>query len=670
MSDPVSKSLRPPAHVQAAETPSLKTLLTLAFCVVIVAGLYLGREMLVPITLAVLLSFVLAPLVNLLRRLRLGRVPSVLLSVVLALGIVLALGGMIGNQLTDLAQQAPRYQTTILQKIEAARSMTLGRMSSIVRRLGRQLEPTSGDRPSRPPARSADSSPGPDQKPLPVEVHQPEPTPLELAERILLPVVSPLSSLAIVFVVAIFVLLQREDLRDRLIRLFGSRDLHRTTTAMNDAADRLSRYFLTQLGINAAFGVVTGVGLSLIGVPSPALWGVLGALLRFVPYVGAVLSAVLPMALAAAVDPGWTMLAWTAALYLVVELLTGQAIEPLLYGHSTGLSPISVVVAATFWTWLWGPTGLILSTPLTLCLVVLGRHVDRLEFLDVILGDRPALTPIENFYQRMLADDPDEALDQAELFLKERSLSSYYDEVAVKGLQLAANDVQRGVLGPEQLDGINEAINAVIQDLSSHEGANPRPEKDANENEDSVSRRAAQKPSEEDLPIIDREHLAPTWRAEAPVLCVAGRGPLDEAASSMLAQLLAQQGLGARTVPHEALSRSGIATFDFRGVAMVCVIYLEISGSPSHLRYLIRRLRQALPGAPILVGLWAADDAATRDERLRATIGVDYYVCSLRQAVAACLKEAQRESQPMQQPTSAIDASPPLVVIQGGQQAQ
>ena len=255
-------------------------------------------------------------------------------------------------------------------------------------------------------------------------------------------------------IVSIFILLQREDLRDRMIRLFGSSDLHRTTVAMNDAARRLSRYLLTQLAVNAAFGVIIGTGLAFIGIPSPVMWGVLGALLRFVPYIGAPLSAVMPLTLAAAVDPGWSTLLWTAALYLVVEPIMGQVVEPLVYGHSTGLSPFAVVVAATFWTWLWGPIGLILSTPLTLCLVVLGRHVARLEFLDVLLGDRPALTPVESFYQRMLAGDPDEVHDHAEVLLKQLSLASYYDDVALEGLRLAVIDAERGVLTPGHLERI------------------------------------------------------------------------------------------------------------------------------------------------------------------------------------------------------------------------
>jgi predicted PurR-regulated permease PerM len=216
-------------------------------------------------------------------------------------------------------------------------------------------------------------------------VHQSELTPFETAQKILRPAVSPLEILGVVFIVAIFALLQREVLRNRLIRLFGSRDLHRTTVGMDDAASRLSRYFLTQLTINACFGIIIAIGLFFIGVPSPILWGVLGTLLRFVPYFGSILSAAGPLALAAAVEPGWLLLFWTLGLYLVVDLAISQGIEPFVYGRSTGLSPISVVISAMFWTWLWGPIGLVLSTPLTMCLLVLGRHVKRLEFLDVML---------------------------------------------------------------------------------------------------------------------------------------------------------------------------------------------------------------------------------------------------------------------------------------------
>jgi predicted PurR-regulated permease PerM len=628
-----------PTAVAPAETPGLTGLLTLAVSVVVVAGLYLGRAVLIPITLAVLLSFLLAPLANLLRRIHLGRVLSVIVAVLLALSIILALGGLIGTQIAGLAQDVPLYASTVRTKIETVQGFALNRMSQVIGRLGQQFVP-----PATPQPKTAKSA---EQKPVQVEVHQPDPTPIQLAERIITPIVDPLSTTAIVLIVAVFVLLQREDLRDRLIRLFGSSDLHRTTAAMNDAARRLSRYFLTQLGINAAFGVIIGTGLFFIGVPSPLLWGIIGLLLRFVPYIGAPLASILPLALAAAVSPGWSMMLWTAGLFAVTEMIMGQVVEPLLYGHSTGLSPFSVVVSATFWTWLWGPIGLILSTPLTLCLVVLGRHVERLEFLDVILGDRPALTPVESFYQRMLADDPDEARAQAEVLLRDRPLSSYYDEVALKGLQLAANDAARGVLTGVQLEKVKEAMQDLIDDLDEYDDQEPDTKAALESAATSPSR------SEQDLPKhpapdkVTEDALPPGWRSMAPVLCIAGRGPLDEAAASMLSQLLHKNGLKARVLKHGAASRVHIGALDGEGVAMVCLCYLEIGGTPSHLRYTLRRLRQRLPAARLVVGLWPVEQAILTDDRLRAAVGADVYTSSLREAVEACLEAARAEVQPV-----------------------
>jgi AI-2E family transporter len=334
-----------------------------------------------------------------------------------------------------------------------------------------------------------------------------------------------------------------------------------------------------------------------------------------------------------------------AALFAAVETVTGQFVEPLLYGHSTGLSPISVVVAAIFWTWLWGPIGLILSTPLTLCLVVLGRHVQRLEFLDVLLGDRPALTPVENLYQRMLANDPDEALDQAELLLKERSLTAYYDEIALKGLQLAANDAQRGVLSEDKIERINRSIRALVRDLTNYEDRDPQSEEQADTvGATSQAERGIAKPPP---PTAGPRELLPVWRTEEPVLCLAGRGPLDEAASAMLAQLLGKHELGAKVAPHDAASRDRIAFLEVEGLAMVCMSYLEISGNPAHLRYLIRRLRARFtPGTPILVGLWPAEDEVLHDEGLQSLIGADHYTSSLRKAVEICMSVAQGPEPP------------------------
>ena len=643
---------RPPAQVQPPPSPELSHLLTVIVGVVIVAALYLAREVLIPITLAILLSFVLAPVVALLRRFRLPRVPAVLLSVVLALALLSLIGSIIGVQIAGLASNAPRYQTAIQQKVESAQEAAFGRINELSRRLNneaRPLPPHDGP-PGAPAPASPEATPpapslpglggGGDRRPIPVEIQQSNSSALELARKFLSPVVGPLETTLIVFIVAVFVLLQQTDLRDRLIRLFGSDDLHRTTDALDEAGRRLSKYFLAQLMLNSAFGVIITIGLFAIGVPSPIVWGILAALFRFVPYVGAILAAALPLVLAAGTEPGWSMVLWTAALFLIAEPVMGQVIEPLVYGHSTGLSPISVIIAAIFWTWLWGPIGLILATPLTLCLVVLGRHVERLAFLDVMLGDRPALTPVENFYQRMLAGDTDEALSQAETLLKDRSLTSYYDEVALQGLRLAANDASRGVLPQDRLERLRNAAFALVNDLSGMADEDPPPKPAPT----TANAEAAEtpKPAEAapDVPLPPRAERAGNWASEQPVLCLAGRGPLDEAASAMLAQLLVKHGVGARVVPHEASSREQVNRLDPAGVAMVCISYLDISGNPAHLRYLLRRLRQHLPGVPMLVGLWPEGEAVLTDKAQAKAVGADYFTASLHDAVTQCLKVA------------------------------
>src|SRR5919202_347338 len=279
-----------------------------------------------------------------------------------------------------------------------------------------------------------------EQKPIPVEIRQPDPAPLQVIQNIIGPLLEPLATTGIVVVFVIFMLLQREDLRDRLIRLAGADDLQRTTQALDDAAHRVSRYLVAQTIVNVTYGVPIALGLWFIGVPNPVLWGILAMVLRFIPYIGPWIAAMFPLALSVAVDPGWSMLLWTVGLFLAVELISNNLVEPWLYGSSTGLSAVAIVVAASFWTWLWGPVGLLLSTPLTSCLVVLGRHVEQLQFLDVMLGDRPALSPDENFYQRILAGDAEEVLGHAELILQQCSLSSYSDEVVLKALEIAARD--------------------------------------------------------------------------------------------------------------------------------------------------------------------------------------------------------------------------------------
>jgi predicted PurR-regulated permease PerM len=595
----------PPAH-----TPRTTSVLTLAITVVVIAGLYFGRSVLIPITLAVLLSFLLAPLVELLHRIRLPDFVAALLSVIMALGVVLGLGGLIGTQVAQLSGQVPRYASTIETKIETVEQFALSHFDTIVSSIGHQFLPRVKHQPAAggtPQQTGGNAQP----QPVPVEVHQPATNAVQLAEQIVEPLINPLAALAIVFVVSTFILAQREDLRDRIIRLFGAADLHRTTVAMDETARRLSRYFLAQLAINVSFGVIIGVALFFIGIPSPLLWGIIAMLLRFVPYIGSPLASILPLLLAAATSPGWAAMLWTAALFGGGEAIMGQVVEPLVYGRSTGLSPFAVVVAAIFWTWLWGPIGLILSTPLTLCFMVLGRHVERLEFLDILLGDRPALRPDESFYQRMLANDPDEAREQAEQFLREGSLGRYYDEVAVPGLRRAAIDAARGALGATEVERVLESAYALIEDLEDESRRDPS--------------------------------SAAAWQADrGSVLCIAGRGPMDEAAARMLAQLLGERGIPAHAVPHRAVSRAELVALQQRGASMLCLCYLDLEGGISHVRYLLRRLRRILPDARFLVGIWPDGAPALHDERVRAAIGADLYVTSLQDAVEACAGAVRR----------------------------
>jgi len=614
------------AQVAAAEVPGLSGLLGLAVGVVVVAALYLARDVLVPIMLAVLLSFVLAPLVSVLRRLRLPRTLAVITTVVLALGVIGVLGSVIGMQIAALADNAPRYAATIEHKVVRVRESTVGELPKLIARLSHQFDRASGNGDAAPVRHG--TLVGTVQRPMQVALQTPPTTPLGLIRSLLGPLLGPLETTVIVLIVAIFILLQREDLRDRLIRLFGSNDLHRTTTAMDDAAARLGRYFLFQLGLNSVFGLIIATGLYLIGVPSPLLWGILAGLLRFVPYIGSFLAALPPLVLAAAVGADWSMMIAVAALFLITEPIMGYIVEPMVYGHSTGLSPAAVIIAAVFWTWLWGPVGLVLSTPLTLCLVVLGRHFDRLEFLDVLLGDRPALSPVESFYQRLLAGDADELLAQAELLLAERSLSSYYDEIAVKGLRLAAADADRGVLGTAQMTRVRQAITGLLGELADHRDNAPVP--DQGDLPVTLAEKAVPRGRAVATPAAA---LPPAWSRDGAVLCVAGRGVLDEAAATMMAQLLGKHGLGARVVGHDAVSRERLASFDSDGAMLVCICGVEFSGTAPPLRFLLRRLHGRLPGIPILVALWT--DTETGSEH-RAAIGADQFAGSIREVVTLC----------------------------------
>ena len=590
----------------------------------IVAALYFARDVLVPIALAVLLSFVLAPLVRRLRVWRFPRVIAVFVVAIFAFSIIFGLGAFMVSQVSQLANDLPRYQSTLTDKIQSLQGAAAGvgpleRASDVLKDLKKEL-----DKPAD--ARTPDLSLGSQaqsNRPIPVEVRQPDPGALQMLGALIEPLIHPLTTTGIVVIFVIFILLQQSDLRNRLVRLAGAKDLHRTTAALDDAGQRLSRLFLTQLVLNASFGVVIGLALWLIGVPSAPLWGMLAMIMRFVPYIGALISAVFPIVLAAAVGPGWTMVLMTAALFLIAETIVGQAIEPLIYGHSTGLSPVAVITAATFWTWLWGPIGLILATPLTMCLVVLGRYVDQLKFLDVMFGDEPPLTPAELIYQRMLARDPVEAADQARVFLRENPLTAYYDEILLEGLRLAQADAQRGSLDEDQMRRVRDAVADIIDDLATHTDVDNATTGSA---EGDTPLAQLEKAEEK----VQEKALPERWRTGKPVLCIPGPSLLDEALAAIVTHLLEHRGIGARAEQVDALSISRILSWDTAGVELVCVCFLE-AVTAAQIRYAVRRIHRRMPTVSIIVVSLGRPRSVEADEA--SATGAEAVYDSLRAAI-------------------------------------
>lgn len=578
---------------------------------VVVSGIYFGRPVLMPLALAVLTSFALAPLVALLKKLKLGNAGAVVISLVLAVGIVSSLGLFMGSQVAKLAADLPRYQTNLAQKIHsvvgtATHNDTISRLNRTVENLADQI--TGGAK--------ADDNDGQANtiKPIPVVVTRSSVAPWTVAQTVLGPLLEPLGLVALVFVFTAFILLQKDDLRDRFVRLAGSGDMQRTTVALDEAANRLSRYLFLQTCINTCFGMMVGVGLWLIGIPNAGLWALMSALLRFVPYFGVPLAFLFPFTLALAVDPGWSKMVWVLALYGGIEPVIGQVIEPTLYGRSMGLSAVAVAVAFVFWTWLWGPVGLLLSTPLTMCFVVFSRHIEGLKFLDVMLGDQPALRFEESLYLRMLADDPDDAANEAEDFLRSNSLSAYYDEVAARALMLAQSDVNRGVLDPLRQTRIRDAIKGLIVNLSDRK---------------------------ED--VAHHADLPESWRDAPlePVLCVAGRGPLDEAAALLLVDMLGKYGIGARVVSSDETAATQIRELNCIGIQLTCVSYLE-PGTFKNARYQVRRLRKRMPGVPVMALFWGlAGDNSRYLDGIEAT-ECDIVTTGLKETVQHILTFARR----------------------------
>ena len=604
MATPAPPSAWRQALTRNPAAPTTSPTALLVGMVIVVGALYLGSEILIPLALALLLSFMLAPIVTRLRRLGLGRIPSVLIVVVLVFTALLGVGSIVGTQIVDLATNLPRYEWNLRSKIrDLSIAIPSGgvveQTSEMLRDLSQELEEATT------PEKEAESEAEvPPPEPIPVQVQRPAPTPMQTLREIGGPLVAPIATAGLVVVFVIFMLLQREDLRDRIIRLVGASDVARTTEAMNDAAKRISRYLLMQLVINLLYGIPVGVGLYFIGVPNPILWGLLATLLRFIPYVGPVIAALFPIALSFAVAPGWSIPLMTIALFVVLELFSNNVLEPWLYGSSTGLSPVAVLVAAVFWTTLWGPAGLLLSTPLTVCLVVLGRHVPQLAFFDVLLGDEPALAPEVKFYQRLLAHDPEEAEEIADEYLEEGELEKLYDAVIMPALGLAEQDRLRGALDRATVNEIAEEAIGLIDDLAA-----------------------------EHAPELEDAESAEAPPERPAVLCIGARNGLDEAAAAMLAQLLARRGFPAATMPHDVLSGKNIARLREKEVDMVCLCYVNPAAT-QHAHRVVRRLRQHFgSGLQIMVGMCTPGAGSGERRALLEATGADYVATSLWQAI-------------------------------------
>jgi predicted PurR-regulated permease PerM/methanogenic corrinoid protein MtbC1 len=563
-------------------------LLGAVVAVVVVATLYYAKVVLIPFALAVLLTFVLTPFVKMLERLRLGRVLSTLLVVLLAVVAVSALGWTVGLQFSQVMNELPNYRTNIKNKVDSlhwTRNQTINNASNTMNEISKELV--------APPTRDASGESRPSytasrQRPLPVEIVKPPSLPLESVQSVL----GLLASFGIVVVFTFFMLVRRENLRNRFISLAGQGRLHAMTQAMDEAAARVSRYLRLQLVVNACYGVFIGTCLHFIGVPSALLWGVLVGILRFLPYIGPPLGAILPLLLSLAVFTGWSRPLMTLGVFVVTEIIVSNLIEPWLYGAYTGISSLAVLVAAIFWTAIWGPIGLLLSTPLTLCVVVIGRYVPRLSFLPVLLGDDPVLAPESRFYQRLLALDQDESRVILVEYLNNKSLEELYDSVLIPALNMAEKDRHRNRIDADTEKFIAQNTKQLIRELYETDTARNREKAAA---EQSTLSNIAESSGSLGVGMARANHALK-------VVCVPARDEADEIAATMLAQLLEKAGLRASCVPCQRASEMVLrATQALPDV--ICISALP-PFALVHARSLYRKLRPQAPGVRILIGLW------------------------------------------------------------------
>src|SRR5580698_1543480 len=566
-----------------------------------VAALYFAREILIPFAFALTLTFLLTPAVTLLQRLHTGRVVSVLTTLLVSIALAASMGWIIAGQLVDVANQLPLYRQNIRAKIDAFHlpvSGQIGQASASVKEIVGELSDPAGTSQTSAQhgqnAKQPKTPPSP-QSPVPVRM-VPSPTSGWTSFRDLGgPILAPIGRAGIVFIFTVFMLMKREDLRNRLLRLAGLGQLNVMTQALDDAATRVSRYILMQFLVNAGFGILFGLGLYLIGVPNPVLWGVLAGILRIVPYVGTLFAATLPIALSLAVFDGWFRPLLVFLLVAGLELIIANFVEPWLYGSQVGISSLALLVTAVFWTVLWGPAGLILSTPLTVCVVVLGRYVPQLSFLHVLLGDEPVLVPEAQIYQRLLAMDQQEAHGIVSQFLKGRPLVELYDSVLIPALSMAEQDRHKGAIDAVREEFLFLSINEMIAEFSEY-----RPED-----------KAAEEPS---APMEDAAEPL-----DARIFCVAAHDRADEITGAMLAQLLEQKGLAALAFPLEGPSLHELfVSIEAKRSDIVCISALPpYAFAPA--RAMCKQIRERFPKLKVVVCVWGfsgdVQKAMTRFER-------------------------------------------------------
>ena len=610
----------PAPKPRIAATDALVGLWTVALTAFVIAALYFGRELLIPLALSALLTFLLSPLVTRLER-WLGRIVAVLLVVALIFSATGGAGWILTRQLVDLATKLPEYKGNITEKLHAFRTPkggTFTKLSETVDELKQELP--GGSAPDTPvitkepgkPKTAVASPPNPPPKAVEVKlVETSKGNPFELMQTIITPLLGPLGTAALVLVLVICMLFQREDLRNRLIRLVGQGRIGATTRAMDDASDRVSRYLRMQLLVNVTYGVCITIGLTFIGVPNAMLWGALSIVLRFIPYIGPWVATVLPTLLALAISPRWTMPVLTVALFGGIELILNNVLEPLLYGKHTGVSSIALIVAAVFWTWLWGPLGLVLATPLTVCLVVMGRHIPRLSFLSVLLSDEEPLTPAEDCYHRLLTAGEQDEAELVEDYLKEHSLAALYDSVLVPVITSAETDARESRLDPEQLADVRESLRVILDDLAMRPAASDQIKGEQ----------------------IEVAHRPNTASIPAPrIYCVPARAERDEFVGAMLTQLLREQSF---EVHNAAATLPATELFDLIEDDQPEVVCVSVAAPSTviHARFLCTKLRARFPRVKIVVGLWGATERVAEATKRLQDSGANETVVSLAAAM-------------------------------------